>query len=95
MTRSKTLIKGSTDNQLPSRIPWQQAFTLTSRLAVCICLLTASVQLHHYWQSFGWSVLPSLGQYAIIAFLFLLAWLVEGGRLALITAFALLATLSF
>lgn len=95
MTTSKTLIKGSTDHDTVSRLPWQLAFIVTCRLTVCICLLTASVQLHHYWQSFGWSVLPSVGQYAIIAFLFLLVWLSTGLRLVLITGVALLATLSF
>ena len=95
MTTSKSLIKGSTQPNSASRIYWQQVFTLTCRLTICICLLTASVQLHHYWQSFGASALPSLGQFCMIVFLFLLAWLTTGGRLGLITAFALLATLSF
>lgn len=95
MTTSKSLIKGSTQPDSVSRIPWQQVFTVTSRLTIFICLLTASVQLHHYVQNFGGAALPSVGQFCMIVFLYLLAWLTTGWRLGWITAFALLATLSF
>lgn len=95
MTTSKVLIKDSTQTDSVSRIPWQQVFTVTGRLTICICLLTASVQLHHYGQNFGGAALPSVGQFCMIVFLFLLAWLTTGWHLGWITAFALLATLSF
>lgn len=78
MTRSKSLIKGFTQPSATGSSPWQLAFTLACRGAIGICVVVCSLQLYAYVQAYGWSALPSVGQYGIVLFFALLSGLVDG-----------------
>lgn len=78
-----------------SRINWPKLLTLGARASIAASVLFCGFQLHAYWQAFGVAALQSLGQFSILLFFLLVAWVAEGGWLLLLASLSFLTLLSF